>query len=154
MRGVDTLCLAELPDWHAHGFVWSSAYERVALPSLGNARAGKPALLQPVEGASLCSEHWAHTLADKMTMNLPLRLLLPRRLAAPSPSLPRLVVFLSPALSSLSLSRSAPMICMTQEPRRAGARLRLLRNADRIKGIIMSIFMVATTVRVLDSEDY
>ena len=85
-------------------FVWGSAYERVALPSLGNARAGKPALLQPVEGASLCNEHWARTLADKM--NLPLRLLLPRpllpRLAAPSLALPRRVS-LSPALSSLSL---------------------------------------------------
>ena len=105
MPGVDTLCLAELPNWHAHGFVWSSAYERVALPSLGNARAGKPALLQPVAGASLRSEHWAHTLADKM--NLLLRPLLPRpllpRLAAPSLALPRLVS-LSPALSSLSLS--------------------------------------------------
>ena len=42
---------------------------------------------------------------------------------------------------------------MTQEPR-AGARLRLTWNADRIKGTIMSIFMAATTVRVLDSEDY
>ena len=42
---------------------------------------------------------------------------------------------------------------MTQEPR-AGARLRLTWNADRTKGIIMSIFMVDTTARVLDSEDY
>ena len=105
-RGVVRLCLAELPNWHAHGFVWSSAYERVALPSLGNARAGKPALLQPVERASLCCEHWAHTLADKMS--LPLRFLLPRpllpRLAAPFPGPPSSRLSVSGARLSLSLS--------------------------------------------------